>query len=112
MAQKVIEGGIFHVEMVIQGWAIWKCMEDLLIRTILPPDYANQYSPTLYCTNGITNISILDAVMIPTAFLNVPVDSHLVSNTVRATKNVPMDALVTTTILIIAMMLVFPITMT
>ena len=50
--------------------------------------------------------------MIPIAFLNVPVDSHLVSNTVRATKNVPMDALVTTTILIIAMMLVFPITMT
>ena len=50
--------------------------------------------------------------MIQIAFLNVPVDLHLASSTVRATKNVQMDALVMTIILIIAMILVFPITMT
>ena len=40
---------VFHVKCVtlIQGWATWKCMEDL-IRTILQPDYANRYNPTLY----------------------------------------------------------------
>ena len=58
------------------------------------------------------NILIIDVVMIRIAFLNVPVDSHLASNTVRAMKNVQMDALVTTFILIIAMIPVFPITMT
>ena len=30
-----------------QGWALWKCMEELLFRTIFPADYENQYSPTL-----------------------------------------------------------------
>ena len=50
--------------------------------------------------------------MIQIAFLNVPVDLHLASSIVRATKNVQMDVLVMTIILIIAMILVFPITMT
>ena len=60
----------------------------------------------------MVNTLILDVAMIPIAFLNVPVDSHLASNTVRATKNVQLDALVTTFILIIAMIPVSPITMT
>ena len=60
----------------------------------------------------MVNTLILDVAMIPIAFLNVPVDLHLASNTVRATKNVQLDALVTTFILIIAMIPVSPITMT
>ena len=32
---------------ILQEPAIWKCMDDLLVRTILPEDYANQYSSTL-----------------------------------------------------------------
>ena len=32
----------------LQRRAIWKCMEDLLFRTIFPQDYAFQFSPTPY----------------------------------------------------------------
>ena len=31
----------------LHGRAIWKCIEDLLIRTFFPKDYAFQFSPTL-----------------------------------------------------------------
>ena len=46
------------------------------------------------------------------AFLNVPVDSPLASNSVLAMKNVRMDAPVTIIILTIVMILVFRIIMT
>ena len=36
-----------HQEVRLKGWAIWKCMEDLLFRTFFHEDYAFQFSPTL-----------------------------------------------------------------
>ena len=35
----------------------FKCMEDLLIRTIFPQDYAFQFSPTLYAEKMSENFS-------------------------------------------------------
>ena len=38
---------LMQSEEGIHGRAIWKCMEDLLIRTIFPQNYAFQFSSTL-----------------------------------------------------------------
>ena len=38
-------------------------MEDLLIRTILLRDYANQYSPTLYMGMVCEQFAVIDAEM-------------------------------------------------